>query len=126
MSFPPGRQVPPPPATLQARVRHQAQRLLRNIKFDASGNLWVANTGNTDLIQFSASQQSTLLGGGSGNVAPAVTITSSAFSAPWDVAFDSSGTIYVADEGAGYIEVFPSSASGSSKPTFEMRLPAGP
>ena len=80
----------------------------RNIKFDASGNL-VADTGNTDLIQFSASQQSTLLGGGSGNVAPAVTITSSAFSEPWDVAFDSSGTIYVADEGAGYIEVFPSS-----------------
>ncbi len=54
-----------------------------NIKFDANGNLWVANTGNNDLIVFSAAQQSALLGGdGSpGDVAPAVTLTSTPHSA---------------------------------------------
>lgn len=89
------------------------------IALDSSGNLYVADAGQPTprILVFNAPT-----GTGTLNVAPSRTITSSSLVNPTDVKVDSSGTIYVVDQGAGptgtsNLLIFAANASGNSVPT---------
>jgi len=72
----------------------------QGVAVDASGNIFIADTGNDVIREVSSSDISTVAGsrnygnGGDGGVA-----TSAQFSSPYDVAVDSSGDVYVTDLG---------------------------
>ena len=85
-----------------------------NLRFDAQGNLYIADTGNSRILKVSLADGSgavtRLAGGGTpdadGNYesgykdGPGATAL---FDAPTDIAIDNSGNIYVADNGNGVI-----------------------
>lgn len=65
------------------------------LAFDPSGNLWVSNASSTTLVMFTPAQLAT-----TGNPTPTVTIGADAtpsLSAPYAIAFDSSGNLWVAN-----------------------------
>jgi sugar lactone lactonase YvrE len=71
--------------------------------FDKTGNLWVSDNGANSVFVFSAAQ---LAAGGTG-VTPKASITSStAFTGPLGIAFDSTGDLFVANNGGTTIEGF--------------------
>lgn len=90
------------------------------IALDSSGNLYVADAGQPTprILVFNAPS-----GTGTVNLAPSRTITSSSLVNPTDVKVDSSGTIYVVDQGAGpsgtsKLLIFAANANGNSVPTI--------
>jgi hypothetical protein len=64
--------------------------------FDAAGNQWVTDHNNNTVLVFSAAQ---LAMAGTNEQMPVVTITSSAFNGPLGLVFDSSGNLWVANNG---------------------------
>jgi len=87
------------------------------LAFDASGNLWVADTGNNRVLRFPSSTLKTGTNGPSADLAvgqadlisatPALSATSkTALTRPTGVNFDSSGNLYVSDA-ASRVLVFP-------------------
>lgn len=73
-----------------------------SVAVDASGNVYVADTNNNRIKQFSPNGNTYSLvlafgSWGSGN---------GQFATPWDVAVDASGNIYVSDTGNARIEKF--------------------
>ncbi|HUA34927.1 MAG TPA: hypothetical protein VMA09_15065 [Candidatus Binataceae bacterium] len=65
--------------------------------FDSEGNLWVSDTGANEIFEFSAAQ----LAGPPGNVTPTLTLTDDdEFDMPLGMAFDSSGDLWVANNGS--------------------------
>jgi sugar lactone lactonase YvrE len=94
------------------------------LAFDASGNLWVANTGANTLVGYSASQLAS-----SGSPKPTVTIgaVSGSLHAPIGIAFDAGGDLWVANSlGNTVVEFMPSqlAASGSPQPTVTLSAKA--
>ncbi len=92
------------------------------IALDASGNLYVANSGGGNILVFNAP-----FGAGALNVAPSRVITSTSMTNPVDVKVDSSGVIYVIDQGtgasgAGKLIIFPANASGATTPQSVVSL----
>lgn len=82
-----------------------------NLAFDSSGNLWVSDTANSALYQFTPSQLAT-----GGNLVPAVTITSADLNGPRNMEFDNAGNLWVAQSNNSTIVEFTKSqlsASGS-------------
>jgi sugar lactone lactonase YvrE len=73
-------------------------------EFDSSGNLWVSNRFNSDLIQFTPEQ---LKAGGV--EFPNTEIDSAAFYQPEDIKFDSMGTLWIADIAEGQVDAFTAS-----------------
>lgn len=90
------------------------------IAADASGNTYVANQPTAAIMEFNA-------GANGPSVPPVRTITSAALSAPYGIAVDPNGNIFVADptgfDGNGAIDEFGPSQSGSVTPIFQI---AGP
>lgn len=89
------------------------------IALDSAGNLYVADAGQPTprILVFNAPT-----GTGTQNIAPSRTITSASLINPTDVKVDSSGTIYVVDQGAGptgtsNLLIFAANANGNSTPT---------
>jgi sugar lactone lactonase YvrE len=94
------------------------------LAFDASGDLWVANTGANTLVEFSASQLAS-----SGSPKPTVTVgaASGSLHSPIGIAFDASGNLWVANSlGNTLVEYIPSqlAASGTPKPTVTLSAKA--
>ena len=82
------------------------------IAFDSSGDLWVANYGNSTITEFVSTSLSS-----SGSPSPSVTLSSSGNSIdePMGIAFDSSGDLWVANYGNSTITEFTSPSSGGSQ-----------
>lgn len=93
------------------------------IALDSAGNLWVADAGQPTprILEFLAPS-----GTGVQNMTPAKVITSSALVNPVDVKLDTSGNIYVVDQGAGpstsKLLIFPAASNGAVTPTI-VNLP---
>jgi len=80
-------------------VRQSASRFNtpRGIACDAYGNLYVADSGNNQIRKITPDGWVSVLAGDPNGVAGYVNGTSARFSAPWDVAIDTSNNIYIAD-----------------------------
>jgi hypothetical protein len=65
--------------------------------FDEAGNLWITDHTNNTVVVFAASQLATQ--GVTTNANPALIITSADFNGPLGIAFDSSGDLWVANNG---------------------------
>lgn len=94
------------------------------IALDPQNDLFVADPGakvGPAILVFDA--------GASGNVAPSRIITSSALVDPTDVKVDSSGTVYVVDQGTGAntskILIFAPGANGNTAPSVTIPIAAG-
>jgi hypothetical protein len=64
--------------------------------FDSKGNQWVTDHNNNTVLVFTASQLSAT---GTNATVPAVVISSAAFNGPLGIAFDSSGNLWIANNG---------------------------
>jgi hypothetical protein len=64
--------------------------------FDSAGNQWVTDHNNNTVLVFTASQLSAT---GTSATTPAVVISSTAFNGPLGIVFDSSGNLWVANNG---------------------------
>ena len=80
-------------------VRQSASRFNtpRGMACDAYGNLFVADSGNNQIRKITPDGWVTLVAGDPNGVAGYVNGTSAKFSAPWDVAVDTSNNMYIAD-----------------------------
>ena len=81
-----------------------------DINVDASGKIYVANTGNSSVTTYAA--------GSSGNATPLQTIsgTNTGLNAPAGISVDTSGNIYVSNGPSASITVFASGANGNATP----------
>ena len=74
----------------------------QGLAFDSSGNLWVADTNNNRVLEyttpFSTGEAASLVIGQTSFTANALATTSTGLSYPFGLAFDSSGNLWVADE----------------------------
>ena len=101
----------------------------RSVAVDASNNLWVGNTPSSQCVDPAAGSYITEYPAGtSGNAPPSRTLSvcntaGYTVSAPWGIAFTSTGDIWVACGGGKYVEKFASNASGSTPP---IAIIAGP
>jgi sugar lactone lactonase YvrE len=82
---------------------------LYGCNFDKQGNLWLVDYNNDALYEFSKPQ----LAGPSGDIAPAVTITSPDMSGPNFVTFDKNGNAWVDNESGASIAEFSASQLGA-------------
>jgi hypothetical protein len=69
------------------------------IAVDSAGNLYIADTGNQRIRMVSGGAISTIAGGGSSYPGNGLTATAARLIAPFSVAVDSSGDVYIADQG---------------------------
>jgi sugar lactone lactonase YvrE len=116
---------PTPAVTISAASGSLADPV--GIAFDASGDLWVANTNGNTIVEYTPSQLSA-----SGAPAPAVTLSATASSivGPLTIAFDASGKLWVAngDNAQNTVVAFSTSqlaASGSPAPVVTLSANAG-
>lgn len=89
------------------------------IVFDASGNLWVTDTGNNRVLEFrppfANGMAASLVIGQPDFVSSGVATTGSSLDFPTGIAFDNSGNLWVADLGNGRVLEFkPAFANGMS------------
>lgn len=101
-------QAQPPVATITAGISTPA-----GLAVDASGNLYVANSGNSTVTVYAP-----------GSTTPSATY-SNGISTPTGVAVGSNGTLYVANEtgGASYTGSVTEYPSGTTKPNVTIELP---
>ncbi len=95
------------------------------VAFDASSNLWVANNGGNTVVEFTASQL-----GSTGGPTPAVTLSATAGSlnGPAGLAFDASGTLWVANNLGNTVVALASGqlgSTGSPSPVVTVRATGG-
>jgi sugar lactone lactonase YvrE len=112
--------TPTPAVTLSATAGSLSGP--RALAFDASGNLWVANSSGPTLVAFTVSQLAS-----SGSPTPAVTLSASSGSLnmPVGLAFDASGNLWVANDGnASVVEFTVSQLASSGSPTPAVTLSA--
>ena len=91
--------------------------LPEGITVDATGDIWVADTGNNRVEEF-------LSTGAFANqmVGTYGTSGDTALNAPQGLAFDSTGLLYVADANNNRIQVFQPQSSSSSVPTYQRDI----
>jgi sugar lactone lactonase YvrE len=94
------------------------------LAFDANGNLWVAFSGHSTVVEYTTSQLAS-----SGNPSPAVTLSanSGSLSAPVGIAFDAGGNLWVANGSNTVVAFTPAqlAASGSPAPNVTLTANAG-
>lgn len=93
------------------------------LAFDSKGNLWVADHGNGNVLEYDASQLQA-----SGNPTPHVTITGALAASPTGLAFDNSGDLWVLTPSNNRVVRFanPDSLSpGKVTPTPDITLTIG-
>jgi len=94
------------------------------LAFDPSGNLWVANTGVTTVVEYTKTELMK-----SGAPAPVLTISNNSFNTPFGVALDTAGNLWVSDNAQpGSPGVFEYARSQLDKapasPQLTLSLPA--
>jgi len=105
------------------------------IAFDSSGDLWVADAGNSRVLEFappfSTGMSASLVIGQADFVSSAPGVSASRLFAPFSVAFDALGSLYVADGGNSRVLGFsPPFANGEAatlvlgQPNFNSRNPS--
>ena len=97
-----------------------------SLVFDLSGDLWVANTSVSTVVEYAKNQLAK-----SGSPAPVVTISNNSFNAPYGVAIDSSGDLWVSDNaqpGSPAVFEYAKSqlAKASPAPKRTLSLPLNP
>ena len=94
--------------------------------FDASGDLWVANEGNSTVVEFTPAQLAA-----TGSATPAVTLSGAAggnLDDPVGLAFDSAGDLWVTNEGNSTLVEFTRgqlAITGSPTPAVTLSATAG-
>jgi sugar lactone lactonase YvrE len=92
--------------------------------FDSAGNQWVSDHNNNTILVFTAAQ---LAMTGTNDLTPAVVLSSESFNGPLGIVFDSSGNLWVANNGSVAITSTTSSAIGTSIVEFaKANLPTVP
>ena len=94
-----------------------------SIAFDASGNAWVADDNNPQIVEFSGFQLSS-----SGNKTPGMVISGGGLVAASAVAFESAGALWVANDGGASVVAYTPAqllAGGVQTPFYTVTLPAG-
>jgi sugar lactone lactonase YvrE len=84
---------------------------MQGVAFDSAGNAWIAETLVGQVVEYTAAQLAT-----SGRTAPNIRLTSN-MSAPVDLAFDSHGDLWVANESLGVTGYQPSQIAVTGSPT---------
>jgi hypothetical protein len=84
--------APDPVATITSTALNVPQQSV----FDSQGNQWVADHDNNAVLVFTAAQ---LAMTGINNLTPAVAISSTDFNGPLGIAFDSTGDLWIANNG---------------------------
>jgi sugar lactone lactonase YvrE len=88
------------------------------LTFDHAGNLWVANTSVSTVVEYAKSQLNK-----SGSPAPKLTISNNSFNAPYGVAVDSAGDLWVSDNAQqGSPALYEYTKSDLAKPASSPRL----
>ncbi len=85
------------------------------VAFDAAGDLWLTNSGNSTLVEFTPNQLAA-----SGSPMPAVTISAngSSLDAPYSLAFDAAGNLWVPNfDSDSLVEFTPHQLASSGDPT---------
>ncbi|MFZ3213647.1 MAG: hypothetical protein WA188_19250 [Terriglobales bacterium] len=89
---------------------------------DSAGNLWVGDSGNNRVLQFmppfANGMSATLVLGQASFTTSAAATTQSGLSAPFGIAFDSSGALVVADSGNNRTLLFTPSFSNNQNAAF--------
>ena len=94
-------------------------RSLYGCGFDPEGNLWVVDAERGSIDELSAEQ----LAAGSGNVAPAIVITSSDMNGPQFITFDKAGNAWVdSKKGDQIVEFSASELAGSGNKSADILL----
>ncbi len=90
------------------------------IAFDQRGNLWVPNEDANTVVEYTKDQLTS-----SGKPAPAVTLSSAIFDAPWGAVFDTSGNLVVMNYSDGEIAKFTSQTVEGERRTDSRGLSQG-
>ncbi|MGH2874193.1 MAG: IPT/TIG domain-containing protein, partial [Solirubrobacteraceae bacterium] len=112
--------APTPTVTLSAD-RLNSLDAPNGVAFDAEGDLWVANSGGSTVVEYTKSQ---LAAGG--DPAPAVTLSSDeshSIEAPYSLVFDATGNLWVSNYGANsVVEYSASQLDATDDPTPAVTL----
>jgi sugar lactone lactonase YvrE len=94
-----------------------------DVAFDATGNLWVTNTGNDTVVEYGATQLTS-----SGTPTPMVTLSPDAtgsLDSPTGDAFDAAGGLWVANNGnSSLVQFSPAQLASSGSPTPAVTIAA--
>jgi sugar lactone lactonase YvrE len=96
------------------------------IAFDSSGDLWVANSGSSTVVEYDRAMLATA------SPAPAVTISGGAqqnLDAPYGLAFDRAGNLWVSNNASGYLAEFAKAdlaKSGAPPPEVKLLIQGNP
>lgn len=105
----------PTPAVVISGVGHPAA-----LAFDASGSLWVSDVRRNRLVAFAETQLAT-----SGSPIPRIVLSAAdhSLASPWGLAFDASGSLWVANIGSRTVVAFgPAQLAASGSPTPRVTL----
>jgi sugar lactone lactonase YvrE len=116
----------PAPSVILSSDRSGSLNGPGSLVFGPSGDLWVANTSVSTVVEYTKSQLAE-----SGSPSPPVTISNNSFNAPYGVAIDSSGDLWVSDNAQqGSPAVFEYAKSqltkAASTPERTLSLPLNP
>lgn len=103
------------PATwIQGNLTKLAQP--NGVAIDGNGNIFVANTGNNTITAYAPVST----GVAPANVTPFLTLSGNAtgLNAPFGLAFDATGRLWVGNSGSNTVEIFAANASGNTAPQF--------
>lgn len=91
------------------------------IAFDSSGNLWIANNGDTSIFEYDNSIVETLLAGGVHDESPTIVLnnTNSSIEGPWALVFSTLGDLWSSNANTPFTVVAfaPDSLAASGTPT---------
>jgi streptogramin lyase len=120
--------TPTPVVTIQDGLHGSLSNQTGNnpiaMAFDSAGDLWIANAGASNVIEYTANQLTS-----SGSQSPAVTLSpgsvstaDTAFNTPEALAFDHQGNLWVAMGAGSFFEFAPSALTTSGVPTVRLKL----
>jgi hypothetical protein len=116
--FQPALSVDAPPSDWTIAIQYSGGGLSspQAVATDASGNLWVANSGNSSVSEFSSTGAA---------LSPAGGYTAGGISVPYALAIDTNGSVWVANSGNNTLTRLTSGSSGTSFSNNGLNIPKG-